>query len=65
MVRGGVSQYPPLSIIFCPSDAISASDVDCISIGLGLYTIDDAGHFCFMFYEWAVPKDKDTPLWRS
>ena len=36
----------PLSIIFCPSDAISMSDVDCISIGLGSYTIDEAGRFC-------------------
>ena len=36
----------PLSIIFCPSDLISAPDVDCISIGLGSYTIEDSGRFC-------------------
>ena len=36
----------PLSIILRPSDAISASDVDCISTGLGSYTIEDIGRFC-------------------
>ena len=36
----------PISMIFCPSKAISVCDVDCISIGLGSYTIDDAGGFC-------------------
>ena len=36
----------PLSVIFC-LDLISAPDVDCISIGLGSYIIEDSGRFCF------------------
>ena len=37
----------PLSIIFCPINLISAPDVDCISIGLGSYIIEDSSRFCF------------------